>query len=223
VIVMVCLEPPSPGLASRAALALTATLASHAKVVVIAAGGASDCQSMRLARSCTWVSRVVHLHDSTLDHADFMTMGTALSEAARHLEANLIITGEHADDEGQGMVPAVIAGHLRAPLLSRAQAVRLPASADTVEVEVRSGGQICTLACPLPLVLTTPPLLGEAAEAPGPAVREVELLALAVLGIDACRLVPRPSLLGTLVPPPPAHESRRMTPDAVTTALLRHC
>jgi electron transfer flavoprotein alpha/beta subunit len=148
-------------------------------------------------------------------------MGMVLAEAARHLEASLVIAGERSDEEGQGLVPAALAHDLKAHLISRVDAVRVSATADAVEVRVRAGGQICTIECPLPLVLTTPPrAAGEArptASHPG----SIETLPLTQLAIDASRLVPRPDLLGSLAPAP-AESVREMTFEEASAALLRH-
>ena len=156
-IVLVCLESPAPSRASRAALDLACTLAADAQVVAVSAGGSAASKSLDLARRRSPVSRVLHIEDPALDQADFLTTGMVLAEAARHLEAGLVIAGERSDHEGQGLVPAAIAHHLHAHLVSRVQSVRLAATPDTVEVTLRAGGTICTLACPMPLVLTTSP------------------------------------------------------------------
>jgi electron transfer flavoprotein beta subunit len=224
VIILLCLEPPSPGRASRGALDIACALAettATATITTIVAGGAKDSAAIALARSCAAVSRVIHIDDPALDQADFMTMGMVLAEAARRLEASVILTGGRSDDEGQGLVPAALAHHLRAGLLSRVQAVRLSASADAIEVTVRSGGQRCTVAAHAPLVLAM--CTGPAAPAvsPGPAVREVESLSLAGIGIDGSRLVPRPDLLGTFVPKP-APGPHDMAWAEASAALRRH-
>ena len=202
-IVLVCLESQSPSLASRAALRLACALGDKAEVVVVSAGGTPDSASFELARQNTAVRRLVHLKDPTFDKADFVTLGMILAEAARHLGARVIFTGEHSDIEGQGMVPAALAHHLHAPLFARVMNVQLPATDDTaLRLTVRSGGQLCNVTSPLPAVLATPPALAvdgaQTAEAKKSSP-EVETLTLAELAIDASRLVPRPDLLGTLV------------------------
>lgn len=220
-IVLVCLESPAPSRASRAALDLACTLAAEPQVVAVSAGGSAASLSLDLARRRSPVSRVLHIEDPALDQADFLTTGMVLAEAARHLEAGLVIAGERSDHEGQGLVPAALAHHLHAHLVSRVQSVRLAATPDTVEVTLRAGGTICTLACQIPLVLTTSPGADIAAEPPVGAPRAVESLPLAQLGLDASRLVPRPDLLGTLVPAP-GERPREMTWEEASAALFRH-
>jgi electron transfer flavoprotein alpha/beta subunit len=221
VIVLLCLESPSPGRASRAALDLACTLAGSAKVIALSAGGPAASASLELARACASVARVIHLDDPLLDKADFLTMGMVLAEAARHLEASLVIAGERSDEEGQGLVPAALAHDLKAHLISRVDAVRVSATADAVEVRVRAGGQICTIECPLPLVLTAPPRAAGEARPTASHPASIETLPLTQLAIDASRLVPRPDLLGSLAPAP-AESVREMTFEEASAALLRH-
>ena len=220
-IVLLCLESPRPGRASHAALALAGSLAGNAQVVALSAGGPRDSASLGLARACPALARVIHLDDATLDQADFMTMGMVLAEAARHLGAGLVMAGERSDDEGQGLVPAALAHHLHAHLLARVRAVRLAEADDTVEVILQAGGQLCTVASPSPLVVTVPAQPGAPAVPAGSAAHDVETLTLAGIGLDASRLVPRPDLLGALVPAP-GEPRREMTLAEAAAALARH-
>jgi electron transfer flavoprotein beta subunit len=202
VIVLVCLES-QPSLASRAALRLACNLGERAEVVVVSAGGTADSASFQLARQYAAVRRIVHLNNPTLNKADFVTLGMILAETARQLGARVIFTGEHSDGEGQGMVPAALAHHLRTPLFARVAHVQLPArDNEALRLTVHSGGRLCTVTSPLPAVLATPPAIAadgaNSAEARHSSPT-VETLTLAQLGMDASRLVPRPNLLGTLV------------------------
>lgn len=202
-IVLVCLEPQSPSQASRAALRLACNLGEKADVVVVSAGGAADNASFQWARQSGSIRRIVHLDDPSFDKADFFTLGMILAEAARHLGARVVFTGEHSDSEGQGMVPAALAHHLRAPLFARVADVRLPETGDPVlRLTIRSSGRLCRVVSPLPAVLAIPPAgVADGPQTPdGKTAPAVETLTLAQLAIDASRLVPRPDLLGTLVP-----------------------
>jgi electron transfer flavoprotein beta subunit len=223
VIVLVCLESPAPSPASRAALRLASTLGAKAEIVALSAGGEAEVASFELARQTVGVRRIVHLQDAALGKPDFLTLGMVLAEAARHLKACVVVAGEHSDGEGQGMVPAALAHHLRAPLFARVQAAAWTgAEAELLEMTIRSGGRLCKVTSPLPVVLTTLPALGFGATPSGslPFPPAVEALALAQLGLDASRLVPRPGLLGTLVPAP-AEIVRRMAFDEAARILLR--
>ena len=223
-IVVVCLESPSPSLASRAALCLAGSLGEKAEVVVVSAGGDSDSASLELARRSTAVRRIVHLRDSAFNKADFLTLGMILAEAARHLDARVVLAGEHSDGEGQGLVPAALAHHLRAPLFAQVQAVQLPAThAGALQMTIRSGGRLCKVVSPLPVVLVTAPSLVGTSSQPGEGrnpLPAVEVLSLAQLGIDASRLVPRSDLLGARAPAP-AKVVQHKSFDQAARILLR--
>jgi len=219
--VLVCLEAPSAGRAARAALDLACTLATNTKVFVISAGGPATSAAIGLARQRAAVARIIHLDDPALDKADFMNLGLVLAHAARHVEANLVLAGERSDQEGQGLVPAAIAHHLKAHLISRVQAIVLSPAGDAVDVTARAGGQICKVSCPLPLVVTMSARTTTIAATNAASSAAVETIQLAQLGLDADRLVPRPDLLGALVPAP-AGSVRTMTPEEASAALLSH-
>jgi electron transfer flavoprotein alpha/beta subunit len=207
VIVLVCLEPPSPCRASRAALALALARAGSAQVVALVAGGRALTPTLDLARASA--ARVIHLDDPALDKADFFTTGMVLAEAARHLGAGVILAGQHSDQEGQGLVPAVLAHHLHAPSFARVLGLGWPASSpDTVELTLRAGGRICRIESPLPAVLTTEPGAAVPPARAADAAVAVETLSLAQLGLDPSRVVPRPDLLGTLVDMPAERSSQ---------------
>ena len=223
-IVLVCLESPSPSAASRAALRLAGTLGDKAEIVVLSAGGAPDSASFELARQTSAVGRIVHLQDSAHKDPDFLTLGMVLAEAARHLEARVVVAGEHSDGEGQGMVPAALAHHLQAPFFARVQAAAwTPPKDGGLQLTIRSGGRLCKVASPLPVVLTTPPTpdVGTPPSETKPSSAIVEALSLAQLGLDPSRLVPRPSLLGVRVPAPAGLVQRRSFDEAARMLLRR--
>jgi electron transfer flavoprotein alpha/beta subunit len=173
------------------------------QVIVISAGGEARSESCEMACRTERVRRVVHLRDQALDETDFLSTGRVLAEAARHLEARVVLLGEHSDDEGEGLVPAALAHHWHAPLLACVREVQ-PPSGDEVpwEVTVRASGSLCKVRSTPPLVLAVPPAFAWATATEGKqAMREVETLSLAQLGIEASDLVPRPDLLGALVAP----------------------
>jgi electron transfer flavoprotein beta subunit len=200
VIVLVCLDGPRPSRASLAALALAGRIGGAAQVLVLGAGGPPARAALEVAKACPWISRAMHLDEPSLAEADFLTLGMVLAEAARSLGAQIVLAGERSDDEGQGLVPAAIAHHLRAPLLARARALDLT-SASLVDVSVRTGGLLCKVQSGLPAVITTPPRRAEIpAVSPGDPGRQlaVERLTLADIGLEPSRVVPRPALLGSM-------------------------
>jgi electron transfer flavoprotein beta subunit len=221
VIVLVCIEPPVPGRATRAALDLACSLAAGARLLALTLGGPAASAALDLARTCAPLARVLHLEAPDLDPSDAMTTGLVLAEAARHLEAGLIIAGDRSGGEGQGLVPAAIAHHLRAPIVSRVRRVRLLDPAERVEVTARAGGRLCTLDCPLPLVLTTS---SEGAAPVVPVTAEPHAaapLSLSQIGLDASRLVRRPDLLGAMASAP-ATNPRQVSWAEARAALARH-
>jgi electron transfer flavoprotein beta subunit len=204
-IALVCLESPRPSQASRAALSLACSLGEHVQVIVVSAGDGAENESCELARQTLEVRRIVHLREPALEEADFLTLGMVLAEAAKHLEARVILVGEHSDDEGQGLVPAALAHHLRAPLLARVHGVEFSATNEEVlQVTVRASGRLCKVSSALPIVLATSSLPPSARLQPTFGSKRtsptVETLSLSQLGLDKSRLVPRPDLRGACVP-----------------------
>ncbi len=218
-ILLVCLEAPAPSRASRTALDLASALASQAQVVTLTAAGPPASPSLALAGACAAVARVLHLDDPALASLDTVTLGAVLAEAGRLLEAGVILAGDRSDDEGQGLVPAAIAHHLGAPLLSRVQSLRLP-TPDTIEVTVRAGGQLLTMAAAPPVVLSVPPAASLRELTMG-ASRAAEVLPLSRLGLDGTRLVPRPELYGALVPDQ-AEVAGEVSWDTLAATLSKH-
>ncbi len=199
-IVLVCLESPEPSRASHAALSLARQLAANAQIVALSAGGPVASASLELARQ-GGVHRVIQFDEPALDRADFFTLGMVLAEAARHIEATLIIAGEHSDHEGQGLVPAALAHHLGSPIVTRVQNVEQSTAVDdAVVLTVRAGGRMNRIEMALPLVLSTSIAPYAAPVASHSSRPGVETITFAQLGLDHSRVVPRPDLLGTRVP-----------------------
>jgi electron transfer flavoprotein beta subunit len=221
VIVLVCLEPPAPGPASRTALALACGLGDKARIFALTLGGPTQNATLDLARACAPLARVLHIEAPELDPTDATTKGLILAEAARYLEAGLIVAGERSGGEGQGLVPAAIAHHLRAPIVARVRSVRFDATSDRLEVTTRAGGRLCTLHAPAPLVLTTAPDFSAPTPPTADAPHALAPLSLVQIGLDASRLVRRPDLLGAKMSAPPV-DPREVTWAEARAALARH-
>lgn len=219
-IVLVCLEPPKPGRAAKAADRLARKLGTSAETVAVSAGGSRESESLAWALGRRSFQRIIHLDDPTLDKADFMTVATVLSEVGRQIRADVVIVGEHSDGEGQGLVPAALAHQLQVPFIARVLDARLGDSA-RLEVTVSAAGRLWTVGCPSSVVISTSASLDdhETPDAAAPASC-VETLSLAQLTLDPSRLVPRPELLGSLVPFP-AEARRQMTPAEAARFILR--
>jgi electron transfer flavoprotein alpha/beta subunit len=144
-----------------------------------------------------------------------------LAEIARHVKAQVVLAGEQSGAEGQGLVAAGIANHLQAPYLAGVAAIAATDQPDRVHVSVRSGGCLCQVISPAPVVAAVPPL-GRMAEIPAADVTlpKVEVLSLTDLGVDASRLVRRPDLRGTLVSTP-GQVVRNATFEQAARVLLR--
>lgn len=221
-IALFCLEPPRPGRAARTAEVLAGRLAGLERKVAVSVGGPGTSESLLWLLARRSFQRVIHLGDSSIEKADYMTLGTVLAEVARHVCASVVIAGEHSDGEGQGLVPAALAHHLHAPLISRVHDLRLcPSDPARLEVTTRAGGRLCTIESPSPLVLSVPAAAYDDVDlvVPNPAA-SVEEITLAHLALDPSRLVPRPELLGSLVPAP-QDRPRTMTPDEAARFILR--
>ena len=219
-IVLVCLEPPKPGHAARAADRIARKLGTSGETVAVSAGGPRESESLAWALRRRSFQRIIHLDDPSLDKADFMTVATVLSEVSRQIRADVVIAGEHSDAEGQGLVPAALAHQLQAPFIARVRDARL-ADSGRLEVTVPAAGQMCTVGCPFPVVISTSASHDDdrAPDANNPATG-VEPISLAQLTLDPSRLVPRPELLGSVVPVP-AERHRQMTPDEAARFILR--
>lgn len=218
-IVLTCLESPRVGDAAKAAEALSRRLAGVAQTVAVCAGGKASGEVLDWALGRRSFARVLHLQDGGLDNAGFMTLGMVLAEVARHVQANLVVAGEHSDIEGQGLVPAALAHQWNVPLVARVLSVRMSTTdPGRTELTLAAAGYRTTVDCPLPLVVTTagPPAEDAETDAPSPA-SAVEVLTLAQLALDPSRLVPRPELLGTQVAAPAA---RQLSPDEAARFLL---
>jgi electron transfer flavoprotein alpha/beta subunit len=220
VIVLACLEPPKPGRAAKAADRLARKLGISAETVAVSAGGPRESESLAWAIDRRSFQRIIHLDDPALDKADFMTVATVLSEVARQIRADVIIAGEHSDGEGQGLVPAALAHQLQASFIARVLDARI-ADSGRLEATVPAAGRLCTVDCPVPVVISTSVTLDDdrAPDARNPASC-AEPLSLAQLTLDPSRLVPRPELLGSLVPFP-AELRRQMTPEQAARFILQ--
>ena len=221
-IVLFCLEPPKPGRAARTAEILARKLTGVEQTVAVCAGGPADSESLVWMLQRRSFQRIIHVDDSSLEKADFMTLGMVLAEVTRHLGASVVIAGEHSDVEGQGLVSAALAHHLRAPLISRVQDLRVsPSDAERLEITTRAGGRLCTLEIPPLVVLSVPATACEDIELDSPTpASSVEEMTLAHLALDPSRLVPRPELLGSHVPAP-SDTPHSMTPDEAARFLRR--
>ena len=220
-IILVCVEPAGLSAASGAALQVACDSGPSVRVVVASAGSAQQFRKSSTLVSPGPVERILRLQESALGDANCDTTAMLLAEIARHVKAQVVLAGEQSGAEGQGLVAAGIANHLQAPYLAGVAAVFATDRPDRVQVTVRSGGCLCKVISPVPVVAAVPPL-GRTAETPAAEVTlpKVEVLSLADLGVDASRLVRRPDLRGTLVSTP-GQVVRNTTFEQAARLLLR--
>lgn len=198
--VLVCLEGPQPGRASTTALALALALPAEAEITVLTAA-ADDNSAWRQERVPAGVTQLVRLIDPALDQGDFLTLGLALAMAARRIGAQLLLTGARADDEGLGAVPAALARHLDAPLLTRVDSVD-GSTADSVCATIRGGGLVRVMKIRLPAVLSVA-ALALMPTTPPPAratTTTIETWSLVDLGLDPAVILRRDDGLGVFRP-----------------------
>ena len=196
---VVCIASPHPSRACKAALGLACGLGDRLSVTVLSAGHEPATQAFAACQRAG-IARAVHVCDLALADADDFIMGLVLAEAARRLQAEVIFAGTATDDEGRGLVPAMLAQHLDANILSNVEEVDLdPAEAHPIIASRRVGGQRLRLAFKSPVVLTVAPsALPSQNQTSTDAPPSIESLSLAQLGIGPDRLVPLPHLLGSL-------------------------
>jgi electron transfer flavoprotein beta subunit len=146
--------------------------------------------------------RALQLVDPMLASADASVLGAVLARAARWSRADLVLTGTATDQEGRGLVPAQLAHHLGANILSGVEDVAYdPAAADEIIAVRCTRGQRVRLAFKLPVVLAVPPFAGPLSARPATgSTPAVEDLTLANLGITPDQLTPEPDRLGSMQP-----------------------
>lgn len=189
--IVVCLESPGPGRASRQALRLALRIGHP--VTVLCAG--HDVPPELSAA----VEKAVFVKGSALLGADHLTRGLVLAEACRRCKPALILAGTTSDCEGRGLVPAAIAHHLRVPILAGAQDVLR--NGDEFAITLLSEGQRVEVNCQGPLVVAVAPSWTEHLVQEETPVSWQEI-SLADLELDESRLLRRPDMLGDLEPPP---------------------
>jgi electron transfer flavoprotein alpha/beta subunit len=221
VIVLVCVDPAGISAATSGALHVACSAGPSFRVVVASAGSAQQFRKSPTLVPPGPIERILRLQESALGDANCDTTAMLLAEIARHVKAQIVLAGEQSGAEGQGWVAAGIANHLQAPYLAGVAAVAATDRPDRIQVTVRSGGCLCKVISPAPIVAAVPPL-GKTAETSPVEVTlpKVEVLSVADLGIDASRLVRRPDLRGTLVSTP-GQVVRNTTFEQAARVLLR--
>ena len=116
------------------------------EVVVCSAGPARAAQVIReaLARGA---DRAIHVESDALATADAFTVATALADAIRDEQFDLVLTGLQSDDQGFGQVGVVLAETLGMPHATIIMEVQAPLrqaqeQADLASREARARGRL---------------------------------------------------------------------------------
>jgi electron transfer flavoprotein alpha/beta subunit len=107
-------------------------------------------------------NRVVHLCDPAFEAADAFGIGMALAAAARKLQADVMVAGNAGDQNGFGLIPAALAHHWNAHILSGVESASWDDAAGELITTTRAGGKRLQLGWKSPVVLTVPaPSVGQ--------------------------------------------------------------
>jgi electron transfer flavoprotein beta subunit len=122
------------------------------EVVVCSAGPARVSQVLReaLARGA---DRAIHVDADGLAHADAFAVATALAEAMRGEQFDLVLTGLQSDDQGFAQVGVVLAELLGMPHATIIMEVKAEGGGLRVKRELE-GGWFQWVSMPLPALLT---------------------------------------------------------------------
>jgi electron transfer flavoprotein beta subunit len=122
------------------------------EVVVCSAGPARVAQVLReaLARGA---DRAIHVQSDALSGADAFVIATALADAVRSEQFDLVLTGLQSDDQGFGQTGVILAEQLDLPHATIVMDVQAAPPALKVKRELE-GGWFQWVSMPLPAVLT---------------------------------------------------------------------
>ncbi len=152
---VVCVAAPSPNRACRAALSMAFRLGEGVNLTLLTAGYEPRPPVLETLVHLG-AKRVVHLCDPAFEVADAFGLGMALAAAVRHLHTDVVFAGSAGDKHGFGLVPAALAHHWNAHILSGVEDVSWDASASELMAATRAGGKKLRLAFKPPVVLTVP-------------------------------------------------------------------
>lgn len=152
---VVCVAAPSPNRACHAALSMAFRLGEAVNLTLLTAGHEPRPPVLQILTNLG-ARRVVHLCDPVFEVADAFGLGMALAAAVRHLQADVVFAGSAGDTHGFGLVPASLAHHWNAHILSGVEDVAWDDSAHELLATTRAGGKKLRLAFKPPVVLTVP-------------------------------------------------------------------
>ncbi len=185
---VVCVAAPVPQRACRAALAMALRLGEAVDLTLLTASHQVRPAVLELLTHLG-AKRVVHLCDPALEAADSFGLGMALAAGLRHLQADVAFAGSAGDQQGLGLVPAAMAHHWNANILSGVEEAVWNSPAGELLTATRAGGKRLRLAWKPPVVLTvSAPKTAETELPTASAETPVEALDLAKLELKPNQL-----------------------------------
>lgn len=182
---VVCVAAPLPNRACHAALAMACRLRAGVNLTLLTASHEPRPPVLETLTHLG-VQRVVHLCDPVFEVADAFGLGMAMAAAVRRLQTDVVFAGNAGDEHGFGLVPAAVAHHWNAHLLSGVEDVAWDEPAGELTASTRAGGKRLRLAFKPPVVLTVP------AAKMGPLEWPTNNLAVSIETWDLARLELKP-------------------------------
>ncbi|MCU1477797.1 MAG: electron transfer flavoprotein beta-subunit [Subtercola sp.] len=194
------------------------------EIVLITMGPASVTSALRRGLSMG-ADRAVHVLDDALGGSDVSWTATALAAAIARESPDLVIAGNESTDGRGGVVPAMIAEHLRLPNLSNLHSVTLTESSVGGERGSESGS--LTVHTSLPAVISVTERAAEARFPNFKGVLGAKKKPLAVLSLADLGISPSNTFAGagrsvviSTIARPARQAGRKVTDDGNAAVLL---
>lgn len=122
-------------------------------LVALGAGGRRAVEALRRAVAMG-IDKVEHIEDESLDDADSLRVAAVLAARLRAIEPDLVLCGRQAGHDDQAAVGPMVAELMGPAHVSAAVGLSVDPQAGTARVQQRHEGELLTLGCPLPLVVS---------------------------------------------------------------------
>lgn len=127
----------------------------HGGEVVVCSAGPTRVQQVIREALARGADRALHVEDAALGAADAFTAATALTEAMRDEQFDLVLTGLQSDDQGHAQFGPVLAEKLGVPHSTIIMEVQANPDAKSMMVKRElEGGWFQHVTMPLPALLT---------------------------------------------------------------------
>jgi electron transfer flavoprotein beta subunit len=190
------------------------------EVVAVTVGPERAQAALRTALAMG-ADRAIHVKDAALDAADALGTARALAAAVRTLAPfDLVLCGQQGVGGDNSQVPGMLAELLDLPQVTVAVKVAVGEGEATVEREIEGGRE--TWKTPLPALVSAQKGLNEPRYASLKGImaakkKTVQILDLALLGLDAASVAPKVTV-STMELPPARPAVRMIEGDAETQA-----